>query len=172
MFKKISIVLFAIILGLIITGVPMLANDSVTGNENITVSGEVYGNNQTPPAKTVILVIGDKNATVNGVVYTMDQAAYVKNGRTLVPFRFLAEALGATVGWDANTSTASLNLQGSEVKVTIGSKNASINNTAATLDVPAEVTGGRTFIPLRFVSEALGAKVDYNSETKAVSVVL
>lgn len=123
-------------------------------------------------AKSVELVIGDTNAMINGKDAIMDQAAYVKNGRTLVPFRFLAEALGATVSWDGKTNTASLSLAGSEVEVTIGSKNASINGQVTQLDVPAEIKAGRTFIPLRFVSEGLGAQVDYDSDTKAISVSL
>lgn len=154
MLKKINFGLLITILGVVLMGLPVLAQ------------GTDYDY-----VKTVDLVIGDKDATVNGAVYAMDQAAYVKDGRTLVPFRFLAEALGATVIWDDKTSTASLNLQGSEVKVTVGSKYANINGAATTLDVPAEITGGRTFVPLRFVSEALGAQVDYNAETKNVRVV-
>lgn len=125
-----------------------------------------------PYLSSVDLVIGNKSATINGAPAAMDQAAYTKNGRTLVPFRFLAEAIGAQVGWDAKANTASLTLKGSEVKVTLGSKVAYINGKKSVLEVPAESRGGRTFIPLRFVSEALGASVDYDAETRTVSVKL
>lgn len=152
--KKCSIIMLALIMTLTLSGVlPSFAYD--------------YSY-----AKSVELVIGDRNAVVNGRASVMDQAAYVKNGRTLVPFRFLAEALGAKVSWDGKTNTASLSLPGSEVKVTIGSKSASINGKVTQLDVPAEIRAGRTFIPLRFVSEGLGAKVDYDSDTKTITVVL
>ena len=120
----------------------------------------------------VSLFIGDNEALVNGDVEVMDQAAYIKNGRTLVPFRFLGEALGAEVSWDSAARTAILNLNDSEVKVTINSKIAYIKGNQAALDVPAEIVGGRTFIPLRFVSEALGADVGYNGDLELVSVVL
>lgn len=122
--------------------------------------------------KIVELMIGEKEAAINGEVATMDQAAYVKAGRTLVPFRFLAEALGAQVSWDAATKTASLVLKDSDVKVTLGSKDAYIKGVKTSLDVAAESKGGRTFIPLRFVSEALGAEVDYDAESKTVTVTL
>ena len=56
--------------------------------------------------------------------------------------------------------------------VNIGSRTAYINNVALTLDVPAEIKNDRTFIPLRFVSEALGANVDYEAETQTVTVLL
>ncbi len=122
--------------------------------------------------KSVALVIGDKLAVVNNAAVAMDQPAYVKNGRTLVPFRFLAESLGATVSWDGKTKTALLTLRNTEVKVVIGSKSAYVNKKSTSLDVPAEINGGRTFIPLRFVSEAFGAKVHYDSDSKTVSVTL
>lgn len=124
-----------------------------------------------PYLKNVQLPIGQKTATVNGVAKSLDQAAFIKNGRTLVPFRFLAESLGAQVSWDGAKNTAGLTLQDKEVKVTVGSQTAYINGTGTALEVPAENKGGRIFIPLRFVSEALGADVDYDSETKTVSVV-
>jgi hypothetical protein len=122
--------------------------------------------------KIVNLVIGQKTATINGVKQVMDQPAFVKNGRTLVPFRFLGEALGAQVSWDGGSKTATLMLTGNEVKVVLGSKAARINNAAASLDVPAESIGGRTFIPLRFVSEAFDAHVDYDAPTKTVTITL
>lgn len=122
--------------------------------------------------KLVNLTLNQSSATVNGVLAPLDQPAFSKNGRTLVPFRFLAESLGAEVSWDSQTSTAGLTLKDKKVKVTLGSKNATINGQAATLDVPAESIGGRTFIPLRFVSEALGAVVDYDAKSQAITVTL
>jgi len=120
--------------------------------------------------KIVKLYIGEKNAEVNLAPATMDQAAYVKNGRTLVPFRFLGEALGAEINWDANKNQATLKLNGTEVKVTLGSNKAYVDGEISTLDVPAESKGGRTFIPLRFVSEALGASVDYDPDSEMVLI--
>lgn len=122
--------------------------------------------------KLVDLTINEKAATVNGTSTSLDQPAFVKSGRTLVPFRFLAESLGAQVTWDGATSTAGLTLKDKAVKVTLGSKNAYINGQLTTLDVPAESVGGRTFIPLRFVSEALGAKVDYDAQSQGIKVAL
>ncbi len=120
--------------------------------------------------KEVKLIIGKKDATVNETKSLLDQPAYIKGGRTLVPFRFLGEALGAQVNWDATKKQAVLELGDRNVVVTVGSKSATVNGEVGTLDVAPEITKGRIFIPLRFVSEQLGAYVDYDSDQQEVLV--
>ena len=122
--------------------------------------------------KTVEITIGMKSGLVNGLPSTMDQPAFIKNGRSLIPFRFLGEALGAEVSWQNASKAAVLKIRGTEVMVIIGSNSAYINGKRVILDVPAELKGGRTFIPMRFVSEALGADVEFDGDTKTVSVSL
>lgn len=116
------------------------------------------------------IVIGEKEAEINYKPAQMETPAYVKNGRTLVPFRFLGEALGADVTWHGENRQAVLKLGGKEVIVTIGSKAAYIDGKIQTLDVPAEIKDGRTFIPLRFVSESFGAYVEYDADREMVEV--
>jgi hypothetical protein len=120
--------------------------------------------------KNIELVIGEKEASVNSAPVTLDQAAFVSKGRTLVPLRFISESLGAQVAWNGKTKQATIKLGGSTLIVTIGSKAAYVDKELTTLDVPAITVGGRTFVPIRFVSEALGAYVDYDPETKMVGV--
>lgn len=120
--------------------------------------------------KDVNLVVGDKIATVNSKSVTMEQAAYVNDGRTMVPFRFLGESLGADVSWDAAAKQAKLILSGVEVIVTVDSLNGLVNGEIVKMDVPAVNKEGRLFIPLRFVSENLGALVNYDNDTKGISI--
>jgi hypothetical protein len=115
-------------------------------------------------------VIGEKQVEVNSQPATLDQPPYVKQGRTLVPLRFISEALGAQVTWDGVTKQATIKLAGPTLTVTVGSKVAYMDKEMTTLDVPAEITGGRTFVPLRFVSEAFGAYVDYDNTDKSIFV--
>ena len=119
--------------------------------------------------KDINLVVGGTVATVNNKSVTMDQA-YVNGGRTMVPFRFLGESLGANVSWDAANKHAKLSLSGVEVTVTVDSLNGMVNGEIVKMDVPAVNKGGRLFIPLRFVSENLGALVGYDSETKEITI--
>jgi len=89
-------------------------------------------------------------------------------GRLLVPLRAIFEALGATVDFSnglvrARRGETTLQLQ-------IGSNQASVNGANRTLDVPAQAIFGRTFVPLRFVGEALGAGVSFDTATQTVSI--
>jgi hypothetical protein len=86
------------------------------------------------------------------------------------PLRFIGEALGSQVTWDGATKQAIIKLAGSTLTVTVGSKVAYMDKKMTTLDVPAEIVGGRTFVPLRFVSEAFGAFVDYDNTDKSIFV--
>lgn len=80
-------------------------------------------------------------------------------GRTLLPLRFLGEALGAEVGWDDSTQTASVILGETTVKVPIGGTEIDVNGTKQTIDVPAATIEDRTFLPLRAVAEALDKSI-------------
>ena len=87
----------------------------------------------------------------------------------LVPLRFIAESIGAVVSWDQKTQTAAIIINGSTVKVTVNSTKMSVDGKTITLDVPAAITGSRTFVPLRAVSEALGKKVLYDRGLVVIS---
>ena len=118
-----------------------------------------------PVQKTEVkLTIGSTTAYVNGQAQTLDVAPVIENSRTLMPLRFIAEAMGATVEWDGATSTATLTEGETKVVITLGSTTAYANGTAKTLDAPAESRNGRTLLPVRFIAENLGYEVDYDHE--------
>lgn len=109
---------------------------------------------------------------VGGKQVTFDVEPMITGGRTLVPIRAVADRLGAVVGWDPATFTATVTLNGIKVEVTRDSKIAKVNGVEVTLDVPATIVNGRTLLPLRFVSENLGQQVDYHAGTAAGSAVI
>lgn len=121
----------------------------------------------------VILYIGRTSATVNGATYTLDAAPFVdpKANRTLVPLRFLAEALGADVGWDGVAQRVIIKDNGQVIILTLGSSTALVDGQVRAIDCAVLTRPpGRTFIPLRFVSETLGARVDYNAENREIII--
>ena len=106
---------------------------------------------------------------VNGTAVKFpDQKPVVQNERTLVPVRFVAEALGHKVSWDADTN--SVNIDGGKIILYIGMTKAKINGKNVTLDVASTVINNRTMIPLRVVAETLDCSVDWIAETKTVLV--
>lgn len=97
------------------------------------------------------------------------QNRYLKNGRTLVPLRAIFEALGAEVFWNGETQTVTAKKGDTEIQLVIGGE-AYKNGQLIPLDVPAKSFNGRTLVPLRFVSEALGCQTGWNSETQTITI--
>lgn len=104
---------------------------------------------------------GEYRVLLDGERLDFDVPPVERSGRLLVPMRAIFEALGAQVGWDGVTSTATATKGGRTVAVTIGSTTAYVDGEPVELDAPAEKMDWRTLVPLRFVATALGARVDY-----------
>jgi N-acetylmuramoyl-L-alanine amidase len=81
--------------------------------------------------------------------------------RTYVPLRFVSEALGAQVDWDGAKKVVIVRKGGTMVRMLVGAGTAQVNGVDVSLDAPARLVGNRTMVPLRFVSEILGAEVDW-----------
>lgn len=115
---------------------------------------------------------GNKVVTVliDGVKQTFDQPAIVKNGSTLVPLRGVFEALKADVKWDQPSQTVTAKKGNTTIKLTVGQSTAIVNSKTVTLAAKAEVINGSTMVPLRFVSEALGADVKWDNATSTATI--
>ena len=111
---------------------------------------------------------------LNGEQMTFDVNPFIEDDRTLVPVRAIFEAVGAGVQWDGenNTVHAIREKDGKTVIVSlqIDSTTAFVNSAANTLDVPARLVEDRTFVPLRFVVESLGEKVEWDEANCAVII--
>ena len=123
------------------------------------------------------LSVVDITVRVNGKEISFpDQQPYLnKDGRTMVPIRFISESLGAAVGWDEKTKTVTITGKDKSgevmiVKLRIGENRATVNGKNVAFDTKAEFKNGRTMVPLRFVSEVLGAKVSWDQNTKTVNI--
>ncbi len=99
-----------------------------------------------------------------------DQEPFIRDGRTLVPVRALFDVFGGTTLWDPVTRTATGTVGSTVLTITIDSKTAKVNGKDVTLDVPAQVLNGRTVVPLRFVSENLGATVAFDRPTETIRI--
>jgi len=107
---------------------------------------------------------------VDGVQLKTDQPPVMIQGRAMLPLRAIFEALDARVYWDQKSQTVTGIKGDTTVVLKIKSKVATINDQKVTLDVPAQILRGRTLVPVRFVSEALGQDVDWNSRDQIVNI--
>ena len=127
--------------------------------------------NITAPEQTIIIMqVGDINYTVNGITKTADAVPAVNNSRTYVPYRLVAEAFNARVQWDATTKQVTISDGGITIVMTVGSKSYTVNGETRQMDAEAYINNGRTMTPIRFIAEALGAKVDWNTQNKVVTI--
>lgn len=97
------------------------------------------------------------------------------NSRTMIPVRFVSEAMGADVSWEKGTSTAVISRDGITVRVKVGDPTLTVEQDGqtrtVTMNTAAVVRNNRTYVPIRYVAEALGAFVDYSSYYKLVEIV-
>ena len=107
---------------------------------------------------------------VNDKVLTFDSQPYIKNDITMVPLRGIFEELEANVTWDQETLTV-VGIRNTDVVVLqIGNEGAFVNGEKKILEQPAEVVDDRTMIPARFISESLGAEVEWDQENLTVNI--
>lgn len=121
----------------------------------------------------VIFTIGSQTYTVNGQAQTMDAAPFIdaSSSRTYVPVRFLAQALGASVDWNAQSKTVTLTDGGTTEAMVIGSTGLTVNGQAQTMDTaPHIVPPGRTVLPARWVAEAFGYTVTWDASAQTVTI--
>lgn len=103
---------------------------------------------------------------LNGVQQNYEQPAIIKNGRTLVPMRPVFEALGATVDFNQVTNEITAIKEDRTITLAIGSQYADVNGSYLELDTEAQIINGKTMVPLRFVSESMGATVEWDGQVK------
>ena len=118
----------------------------------------------------IILTIGDKEALVFGEAKENDVAPKIVNDRTMLPIRFIAEALGAEVEWNGLEQKVTIVKDDIEIIIAIDSDKAIVNGETVTLDSPAFIENERTYLPLRFISENLGAKVEWVEDAQQVII--
>ncbi|WP_245856124.1 copper amine oxidase N-terminal domain-containing protein [Paenibacillus rigui] len=107
---------------------------------------------------------------LNGNKLALEQQPVVMNGSTFVPLRSIFEMLGAKVEWNGSTSTVTASKDQNVIRLTIGSRTATRNGQQISLDAPPLNLNGTTMVPVRFIAESFGAKVDWAADTRTVQI--
>ncbi|HWP96799.1 MAG TPA: glycosyl hydrolase family 18 protein [Syntrophomonadaceae bacterium] len=109
---------------------------------------------------------------INGTTTTLNPPAFISDGRTLVPVRFIVEssALQGQVYWDESQQKVAMDCRGHYIELFIGRTQAKVDGRALTLDVAPTTWRDRTYIPLRFLVENLGGQINWNDNTGAINI--
>jgi hypothetical protein len=140
---------------------------TVSGTATLATSGtqiaDAMANFGSPPSGQIPILYNDHHvyAKPDELKQNRVLAALVKNGVILVPLRSMFEQMGASVSWNAKSKTATAQKPGASVSVTLGKNEAVINGEARPLDVPPEMYKGVVVVPVRVISESLGAYVQW-----------
>ena len=112
------------------------------------------------------------SVTVDGkkVVFPDAKPFIDENGRTLIPVRFVTEDLGATVEWNAEDREVYITKDKANVLIRIGQERILVNGITKTMDTKAIIRYDRTYVPIRYVAEGLGATVGWDAGTRTVII--
>jgi len=119
---------------------------------------------------TIKLQVDSRNATINGQERMLDVPARIIAGRTMVPLRFISESFGCSILWDPVTQKIGIVRYDITVNLWIGKDFVEVNGNKLKIDAPPVIVGGRTMVPLRFIAEPFGAKVDWNAQAKEITI--
>jgi len=108
--------------------------------------------------------------TVNNNLIKFEAPPYIKGGVTLIPVRAVAEKLGAEVSWDADTQKVTITKNETVIEITVNKMAVLVNGVPTEITLPAEVTCGKTYLPLRFLAEVLGFDVTWDGENEVIDI--
>jgi hypothetical protein len=125
-----------------------------------------------PPSGQIPILFNDHHVYAKPDVLKQGRvlAALVRNGTVLIPLRSMFEQMGATVSYDAASKTVDVSKPGADVKVTVGKPEVVINGESRPLDVPPVVYEGHVLVPVRVISEGMGAYVEWVPDKQVVVV--
>jgi len=148
---------------------------SVTGGATMLLPGgaaAAAGGGGSPRfrAGRVDFTIGQTVYRLDRDYLVMDAAPFVSGGRTFVPLRYMGDAMGADVAWDGRTKRVTLTRGDTRVELSVGRPVIRVNGREQSLDVAPVLSGGRTYLPARFVAEAFGYSADWDAATRTVTL--
>jgi hypothetical protein len=125
---------------------------------------------------TLVFTVGKATVVMNGVTVPMETAPVIENGRTILPVRYIATPLGAQVLWNPKEQKVTL-IGTKRVELWIGKGTALVDGVPVPIDpgnpkVVPRIVGGRTMLPLRFISETFGADIFYDPVKHTVTVTM
>ena len=152
-----------------------LKNSLLENSEKTAIQKAVTAISEKAKTKIVIvLYVNNPKMTINGAEKEIDPGRGTKptivNDRTLVPIASIIEAMGGTVSWDGTERRVDITLGSTNIKLWINKLQAQVNGQNKTLDVAPVIINDRTMLPLRFITENLGAEVGWDGTEKKITI--
>ncbi|MDQ2865680.1 MAG: copper amine oxidase N-terminal domain-containing protein [Candidatus Eremiobacteraeota bacterium] len=170
--------LFAACLGLNAIAAPLASasHGNIGTNAIAQASGGMTAappaNFGSPPSGQIPILFNDHHVYAKPDVLKQGRvlAALVRGGTVLIPLRSMFEQMGATVSYDAGAKMVDVSKPGADVKVTVGKPEVIINGESRPLDVPPMMYQGHVLVPIRVISEGMGAYVQWVPDKQVVVV--
>jgi len=124
------------------------------------------------PPIIIELWIGRIYAIIESNYVYIDVAPMIITGRAFVPLRFITEAYGAKVIWDNETRSIQITFDDTKITMKINDRKVVVNNNVLEVDAPPMIVQNRTLVPIRFIAEALGAKVSWEAQEQRITITL
>jgi thiol-disulfide isomerase/thioredoxin len=119
------------------------------------------------------LTLDDPTPMINGKAQPpLEYPPFLQNGRTMVPLRFISEAFGSKVDYDVTTSTITVYFEDKIIIMHYNNPQATINGKMVIMDAPYTIRQGRSFVPIRFIAETFGAKVEWIPQKREIRIRL
>ncbi len=153
-----------------------ISKDAFYSCYNLTIKcvagsyAEEFANENNIPFDNSLAPLSEILVRVDDKILTFDQTHVIVNVRTLVPLRAIFEALGAAVEWDPTTRTVSATRDDIHLSLVVDTNIINKNGTDIKIDVPAQIIGDRTMVPVRAISESLNASVNWDKATRMVLI--
>lgn len=126
-----------------------------------------------PDYGKIVIQINNPIMTANGTYHNIDSLGttpVIVNERAVLPIRAIVETMGGTVGWNNDTRTVSLKYKNTNMEMTIDSTTMKVNGKDVQMDVAPMIINERTMLPIRYITENLGGKVEWFDTIQAVAI--
>lgn len=140
-------------------------SDKIIDLGDAETSGYSTGIDDNSDANRVLVYVNE-----NKIFFPDAQPFINQDNRTLIPVRAVVEEMGCLVDWNGDNQLVTITKDDITIQLKIGEKKATVNGSEITFDTSADIVQSRTFVPLRFVSETLGAKVGWIEEQKTTYI--
>lgn len=135
--------------------------------QNLTVKAKQLQQNS---GSIITLEIGKKTAKIGSKTVNLESSPTIYKGKTILPLRFVGEALHAQVLWDAKAKSVTYIAGVNKIILYVNKNTAKVNGKEVKLDVPPLLKNSRVLVPVRFIGENLRAEVQYISSTKTIII--